>query len=60
MTDKPRWLVTCSCGWTRDAISEWAAKSISKLHRQLGQAGVPHVTRAEGPDESAERQLSLT
>jgi hypothetical protein len=39
----------CSCGWTREAISEWAARSIRKLHPQMGPAGRAHVTRVEGP-----------
>jgi len=56
----PRWLVICSCGWTREAISAWAAKSISKLHPRLAGADEAHVTRVEGPDDSpAERQLTL-
>jgi hypothetical protein len=46
---KHYWLVTCSCGWTREAISEWAAKSISKLHPRLGPLDRAHVTRVEGP-----------
>jgi hypothetical protein len=58
---KRRWLVTCSCRWTREAISEWAAKSISRLHPQLAQVDVVYVTRVEGPDESAgERRHGLT
>ena len=56
----PRWLVICSCGWTREVISAWAAKSISKLHPRLAQADKVHVTRVEGPDDRAgERQLTL-
>jgi hypothetical protein len=56
----PRWLVICSCGWTREAVSEWAAKSISKLHPRLAQLDEAHVTRVEGPDDSpGERQLTL-
>jgi hypothetical protein len=34
-TGKPRWLVTCSCGWGRECLSEWAAQSVSRLHHQL-------------------------
>jgi hypothetical protein len=41
---KPRWLVTCSCGWERECVSECAAGSASKLHRQLGAVGVEHAT----------------
>jgi hypothetical protein len=33
-----RWLVTCSCGWTRDCSSEWAAQSASRPHQRLGDA----------------------
>ena len=47
-TEKPRWLVICSCGWTRKASSTWAANSISKLHRQLGRVGVEHAARIDG------------
>jgi len=54
------WRVICSCGWTREATSEWAAKSISKLHPQLAQMDVAHVTHVEGPDRGAGGQLSLT
>jgi hypothetical protein len=57
---KPRWLVVCSCGWTREAASEWAAESISKLHPKLGHTGIEHVTRVETPDEAVgESQLPL-
>jgi hypothetical protein len=48
---KPQWLITCSCGWTREAISEWAAKSISKIHPRIGLPDGAHVTRVEGPDD---------
>jgi len=47
------WLVICSCGWTREASSAWAAKSVSKIHPQLGLADREHVTRVEGPDDGA-------
>jgi hypothetical protein len=58
---EPRWLVTCSCGWTREASSEWAAKSISKLHPRLAPVDVAHVTRIEGPGEPGKgQQLTLT
>ena len=30
-----RWLVTCSCGWGREASSDWAANAVSRLHQQL-------------------------
>ncbi len=45
------WLVTCSCGWKREAVSESAAQSaMSKLHPQLAEIGMAHVTRIEEPD----------
>ena len=57
---KPRWLVTCSCGWERECASEWAAKSVSKLHPQLASMGVAHVARVEGPESGAGgQQLTL-
>ena len=31
--EKPRWLVTCSCGWSRECISRWAAESVSQAER---------------------------
>ncbi len=55
------WLVVCACGWTRECSSEWAANSVSRLHRQLARAGVEHVTRVESPDDSVGwPQLTLT
>jgi hypothetical protein len=59
---RPQWLVICSCGWTREAISEWAAKSLGKLHLQLAPMDVAHATRVEGPDQTASgaQQLTLT
>jgi hypothetical protein len=45
----PRWLVTCSCGWDRACVSEWAAKSVSKLHGQLGEVGVDEAALLIGP-----------
>jgi len=32
------WVVTCSCGWTRECSSRWAAESVTKLHQLLGDA----------------------
>jgi hypothetical protein len=43
-------LVTCSCGWGRECVSEWAAQSVSRLHQQLGELGVEHVTQIEPPE----------
>ena len=60
MTLKPRWLVTCSCGWERECVSEWAAESVSRLHKRLGEVGVDHTTRVESPsDPSKGEQLPL-
>ena len=65
MAERPaapsRWLVTCSCSWERECVSEWAARSVSRLHPQLAPMDVAHVTRVEGPDGGAGgQQLSLT
>ena len=55
------WLVSCSCGWEREAVSEWAARSLCKLHPQLAAMDVPHVTRVEGAAQAAGgQQLTLT
>jgi len=59
---KARWLVTCSCGWERECVSEWATKSVSRLHPQLGEVGVEHATRIEAPateDRRSGEQLPL-
>lgn len=57
----PYWLVVCSFGWARETISEWAARSVSKLHPQLAPMNVAHVTRVEGSDEETDgQQLTLT
>lgn len=54
-------LVTCSCGWGLECVSAWAAESVSRLHRQLGELGVEHATTVEGPDShQAGEQLTLT
>jgi len=58
---KPLWLVICSCGLARETVSEWAARSVSELHPQLAPMDVAHVTRVEGPEDSAGgKQLRLT
>jgi hypothetical protein len=36
----------------REASSEWAAKSISKLHPQLTPMHVAHLVAIEGPGDS--------
>jgi hypothetical protein len=56
-----RWLLTCSCGWERECASEWAARSVSKLHPQLGPMDLAHVTRVEGDriDGAGGQQFTL-
>jgi hypothetical protein len=54
---KRRWLVTCSCGWERECSSEWAARSASKLHQQLGPPDVKHAIRIEAPQPPPGSQL---
>ena len=49
------WLITCSCGWGREAFSEWAANAVSRLHKQLADVGTEHIAQVEGPGQ----QLSL-
>jgi len=58
---KARWLVTCSCGWERECVSEWGAGSVSKLHKQLGDVGVEHATHVKAPteDHGSGEQLPL-
>jgi len=43
------WLLTCSCGWTRECSSQWAAENVAKLHPKLGEAGTAHTVRVEEP-----------
>jgi hypothetical protein len=42
-------LVTCSCGWTRECVSRWAAESVAKLHPRLSPPGTDHTLTIEGP-----------
>ena len=60
--EKPRWLVTCSCGWTSDFSHRWHAESVAKLHPKLGEAGTEHTSTVEGPptDSPGGEQLTLT
>jgi hypothetical protein len=47
---KPCWFVTCSCGWTREVSSAWAASAIFRLHaRHLGDPGIEHTITIEEP-----------
>src|SRR5260370_703943 len=43
------WLVICSCGWTRECSSRWAAESVTKLHPKLDAPGVPHTGPVKEP-----------
>ena len=49
-------MVTCSCGWTRECSSRWAAESVAKLHPKLSAPGIAHtLTIEEPPTDSAGR-----
>jgi hypothetical protein len=53
------WRIACSCGWERED-SEWAARSVIRLHPQLAPMDVAHVTRVEGRyDGAGGQQLTL-
>jgi hypothetical protein len=62
VTTRPRWLVTSSCGWNRECISRWAAKSVAKLHPSLNGPGATHTVTIEEPPAElpAGEQLTLT
>jgi len=45
------WVVTCSCGWTRECSSRWAAESVTKLHPKLSAPGVTRLQVAAGCGE---------
>ncbi len=54
------WLITCSCGWTRELSQRWAAESAAELHPKLSASGVTHTLTIEGPPGSdARRQPDL-
>ena len=54
------WVVTCSCGWTRECSSRWAAESVAKLHPKLSAPGPEHtITIEEPPGLDARRQPEL-
>jgi hypothetical protein len=60
---RPRWHVTCSCGWEREASSAWAASAILRLHVQhLGDPTIEHTVTIEEPPTDAPpgTQLPLT
>ena len=54
-----RWLLTCSCGWTREFSQRWAAESAAKLHPKLGEPGTEHTVRIEAPPDQARGQSEL-
>ena len=46
---KPRWFVTCSCGWEREVSSAWAATTIFWMHaRHLDTSGIEHIITIQG------------
>ncbi len=57
-TVRPHWLVICSCGWSRECISQWAAESVAKLHPRLSVPGTPHALMIEEPPIEARLGLS--
>jgi hypothetical protein len=62
MSEQLRWLVTCSCSWTRGAWSRWAAESMAKLHPKLSAPGTEHTITIEEPSAAAPpgTQIPLT
>jgi hypothetical protein len=62
MSETRGWLVTCSCSWTREAWSRWAAESLAKLHPKLSASGIEHTVTIDEPpvDSSRDDQLPLT
>jgi len=47
---KPRWLVTCSCGYERECSDAWSASATAKLHGvHLGDKSVAHVVTVKKP-----------
>jgi hypothetical protein len=58
---KFRWLVTCSCGWGRECVSQWAAESLTKLHPRLSGPSTQHtITIEEPPNQPAPEQAPGT
>jgi hypothetical protein len=62
MSEQPGWVVTCSCSWTREAWSLWAAESMAKLHPKLSASGTEHTITIEEPSAAAPpaTQIPLT
>ncbi len=50
---KPKrpYIVVCSCGWTRECSSRWAAESVAKLHTKPRKPGTEHTVRIEVPPD---------
>jgi hypothetical protein len=55
----PLWLVTCSCGWGRECVSQWAAESVAKLHPKLGAPDAVHTVRVDAPSDQELGQPDL-
>lgn len=62
MSEPPAWVVTCSCSWTREAWSLWAAESMAKLHPKLSASGTEHTITIQEPpaDSPGGERLPLT
>ena len=61
-TGTPHWPVICSCGWSRECTSRWAAESVAKLHPKLSASGIEHTVTIDEPpvDSSRDDQLPLS
>ena len=58
---KPKWRLTCACGWIRECSSEWAAESVAKLYPKLGEPSAEHtITIGEPPESLGQRELPHT
>jgi|HubBroStandDraft_6_1064221.scaffolds.fasta_scaffold1608587_2 hypothetical protein len=56
----PRWLVTCSCGWTSEFSQRRHAESVAKLHPKLGEPGIEHTVTIEEPPRDPPPGAQLT
>jgi hypothetical protein len=58
---RPRWRITCSCGWERSASSAWAATAIAALHaRHPADPSTEHtITVEEPPADAAGRRYRV-
>jgi hypothetical protein len=57
---KFRWFVTCSCGWGRECVSQWAAESVANLHPRLSVPGTQYsLTIEQPPNPDARGQSGL-